>query len=139
MIVRHRLSQSTSCKFLAFLRYFLALVVFCICLTQFPRGPPFPHLHGIYQRTCPPPLGQVTNVDEVLQLHNDLLNGCMRDCMLTRPELLRTVSRLLAVCVAFVSFLQVGPAVTAAVLLPFSCPFSSRSVSVVLVGLSRDS
>ncbi|KAF0299593.1 Gamma-tubulin complex component 2 [Amphibalanus amphitrite] len=49
---------------------------------------------------------QVTNVDEVLQLHNDLLNGCMRDCMLTRPELLRTVSRLLTVCVTFVSFLQ---------------------------------
>ncbi|XP_037070798.1 LOW QUALITY PROTEIN: gamma-tubulin complex component 2-like [Pollicipes pollicipes] len=49
---------------------------------------------------------QVTNVDEVLMLHTDLLNGCMRDCMLTRPELLRTVSRLLAVCVAFVRFLQ---------------------------------
>ena len=52
----------------------------------------------------------MTNVDEVLQLHSELLNDCMRDCMLTRPELLRTVGRLLAVCVSFVDFLQVGHA-----------------------------
>ena len=32
---------------------------------------------------------QVTNIDGVLKRHNDFLDRCLKDCMLTNPELLK--------------------------------------------------
>lgn len=32
---------------------------------------------------------QVTNIDGVLENHNDFLDRCLKDCMLTNPELLK--------------------------------------------------
>jgi len=46
-------------------------------------------------------LRSVTNIDGVLEHHNDFLDRCLKDCMLTSPELLRIVSKLMAVCVTF--------------------------------------
>lgn len=34
-------------------------------------------------------LANVTTVDQVLSLHNDFLDRCLKDCMLTTPELLK--------------------------------------------------
>lgn len=51
---------------------------------------------------------QVTNVDQVLTCHNDFLNLCMADCLLTNPGLLHTVNILLGVCVSFCRFFEVS-------------------------------
>ena len=34
---------------------------------------------------------QVTNIDGVLENHNDFLDRCLKDCMLTNPELLKVI------------------------------------------------
>ena len=46
-------------------------------------------------------LRSVVNIDGVLEFHNDFLDRCLKDCMLTSPELLKIVSKLMAVCVTF--------------------------------------
>lgn len=46
-------------------------------------------------------LSTVKNIDGVLEFHNDFLDRCLKDCMLTSPELLKIVSKLMAVCVTF--------------------------------------
>lgn len=46
-------------------------------------------------------LRSVSNIDGVLEFHNDFLDRCLKDCMLTNPELLKIVSKLMAVCVTF--------------------------------------
>ena len=43
----------------------------------------------------------VNTLDEVLQLHTDCLDTCLKECMLTNPYLLKIVSKLLAVCTSF--------------------------------------
>ena len=53
---------------------------------------------------------QVNNIDDVLAYHTDFLNVCLSDCMLTNPELLKTVHKLMMVCVTFSNFMQVGGA-----------------------------
>ncbi|XP_042231927.1 gamma-tubulin complex component 2-like isoform X4 [Homarus americanus] len=49
---------------------------------------------------------KVENVDEVLAFHNDFLSGCLKDCMLTSPELLRMISKLTSICVSFANFIE---------------------------------
>ena len=39
--------------------------------------------------------GRVTNVDHVLEIHSDFLSTCLNDCMLSSPQLLTTVKKLL--------------------------------------------
>nr|XP_022289752.1 gamma-tubulin complex component 2-like isoform X2 [Crassostrea virginica] len=48
----------------------------------------------------------VSNIDDVLTYHSDFLNTCMNDCMLTDPDLLRIVHKLMVVCVTFSNFIQ---------------------------------
>uniref|UniRef100_T1JH36 Gamma-tubulin complex component 2 n=1 Tax=Strigamia maritima TaxID=126957 RepID=T1JH36_STRMM len=48
----------------------------------------------------------VTNVDDVLLYHTQFLTFCLQDCMLTSPELLRLVSRLMTICITFSNFIQ---------------------------------
>ncbi|KAI5641154.1 spc97 / spc98 family domain-containing protein [Phthorimaea operculella] len=52
-------------------------------------------------------LDKVNNVDEVLERHNDFLEACLGDCMLTSPQLLKAVTALCLVCVQFCAFIQV--------------------------------
>ncbi|XP_030832712.1 gamma-tubulin complex component 2-like [Strongylocentrotus purpuratus] len=40
-------------------------------------------------------LRQVSTIDDVLDIHTDFLNMCLKDCMLTDPELLKIVSKLM--------------------------------------------
>ncbi|XP_065159519.1 gamma-tubulin complex component 2-like isoform X2 [Atheta coriaria] len=51
-------------------------------------------------------LSKVTNVDEVLSIHSDFLDSCLKDCMLTIPSLLAVVTKLLLICVSFCKFMQ---------------------------------
>ncbi|XP_047522508.1 gamma-tubulin complex component 2-like isoform X2 [Pieris napi] len=51
-------------------------------------------------------LDSVNNVDEVLERHNDFLESCLGDCMLTSPQLLKAFTTLLLVCVQFCTFIQ---------------------------------
>ncbi len=50
--------------------------------------------------------GRVANVDQVLEIHSDFLSTCLNDCMLSSPQLLRTVKKLLGVCIDFADFMH---------------------------------
>ncbi|GBP06938.1 Gamma-tubulin complex component 2 homolog [Eumeta japonica] len=50
--------------------------------------------------------GEVNNVDEVLERHNDFLEACLFDCMLNDTGLLQTVTAVTTVCVQFCHFMQ---------------------------------
>lgn len=52
-------------------------------------------------------LDAVSNVDEVLLVHQDFLDDCLYNCMLKTPELLRAVTKLCNICLAFCKFIQV--------------------------------
>ena len=51
------------------------------------------------------PQQKVANIDEVLQQHNQFLDNCMKDCLLTNSELLRTVYKMMLICINFSNFL----------------------------------
>jgi len=45
-------------------------------------------------------------IDEVLAKHGDFLNCCLHDCLLSSPQLLATVKKLLSVCAEFAAYMQ---------------------------------
>ena len=47
-----------------------------------------------------------STVDEVLAKHGDFLNSCLHDCLLSSPQLLATVKKLLSVCSDFALYMQ---------------------------------
>ncbi|TKS89486.1 Gamma-tubulin complex component 2 [Collichthys lucidus] len=49
---------------------------------------------------------EASNIDDVLCHHTSFLDNCLKDCMLTNPELLRIFSKLMAVCVMFTNCMQ---------------------------------
>merc|ERR1711874_786368 len=49
---------------------------------------------------------QCTSIDDVLTKHNDFLNCCLHDCLLSSPQLLATVKKLLGVCSEFSDYMQ---------------------------------
>ncbi|XP_013411271.1 gamma-tubulin complex component 2 [Lingula anatina] len=51
-------------------------------------------------------MNDVTTIDDVLAFHNDFLNSCLNDCMLTNPDLLKIVHKLMMVCVTYCNFMQ---------------------------------
>lgn len=52
-------------------------------------------------------LSQACNIDDVLSHHTSFLDNCLKDCMLTNPELLKIFSKLMSVCVMFTNCMQV--------------------------------
>lgn len=60
-----------------------------------------PNWHNFQQN-----LDMVSNVDDVLSYHTDFLNSCLKDCMLTNPDLLKIVHKLMMVCITFSNFVQ---------------------------------
>lgn len=54
------------------------------------------------------PCPQASNIDDVLGHHTSFLDTCLKDCMLTNPELLKVFSKLMSVCVMFTNCMQVG-------------------------------
>lgn len=51
---------------------------------------------------------QASNIDDVLSHHTSFLDNCLKDCMLTNPELLKIFSKMMSVCVMFTNCMQVG-------------------------------
>uniref|UniRef100_A0A8C7DGM7 Gamma-tubulin complex component n=1 Tax=Oncorhynchus kisutch TaxID=8019 RepID=A0A8C7DGM7_ONCKI len=51
-------------------------------------------------------LKSASNIDDVLCHHTSFLDNCLKDCMLTNPELLKIFSKLMSVCVMFTSCMQ---------------------------------
>ena len=47
-----------------------------------------------------------STIDEVLARHGDFLNSCLHDCLLSSPQLLATVKKLLCVCSDFAHYMQ---------------------------------
>uniref|UniRef100_U3J1W9 Gamma-tubulin complex component n=1 Tax=Anas platyrhynchos platyrhynchos TaxID=8840 RepID=U3J1W9_ANAPP len=47
-----------------------------------------------------------SNIDDVLSHHTSFLDNCLKDCMLTNPELLKIFSKLMSVCVMFTNCMQ---------------------------------
>ena len=56
---------------------------------------------------CVSKLIVIEQVDEVLAKHSDFLNSCLHDCLLSSPQLLATVKKLLNVCSDFALYMQV--------------------------------
>ncbi|KAM5241151.1 gamma-tubulin complex component 2 isoform 2-T4 [Hipposideros larvatus] len=51
-------------------------------------------------------LKSASNIDDVLGHHTSFLDTCLKDCMLTNPELLKVFSKLMSVCVMFTNCMQ---------------------------------
>ncbi|KAI9279674.1 gamma-tubulin complex component protein [Umbelopsis sp. AD052] len=49
-------------------------------------------------------LSKVSTVDQVLQIHSDFLDSCLKECMLTNSKLLRIYSKLMTTCVLFANY-----------------------------------
>ncbi|XP_048358107.1 gamma-tubulin complex component 2 isoform X1 [Sphaerodactylus townsendi] len=49
---------------------------------------------------------QASNIDDVLSHHTSFLDNCLKDCMLTNPELLKIFSKMMSVCVLFTNCMQ---------------------------------
>ena len=52
-------------------------------------------------------LREVATIDEVLREHNDFLDRCLKDCMLTNSEILKLISRIFTLCDAFATILLI--------------------------------
>ena len=46
-------------------------------------------------------LKEASTIDDVLNSHNNFLDTCLKQCMLTNPDVLKTISKLLSVCSIF--------------------------------------
>eukprot|EP00039_Didymoeca_costata_P009973 m.133126 g.133126 ORF g.133126 m.133126 type:complete len:838 (+) comp14664_c0_seq1:156-2669(+) len=46
-------------------------------------------------------LRNASTIDDVLNTHNNFLDNCLKECMLTNPSSLKTISKLLTVCTVF--------------------------------------
>merc|ERR1712029_1177325 len=51
-------------------------------------------------------IASCNTVDEVLAKHSDFLNSCLHDCLLSSPQLLATVKKLLNVCSGFALYMD---------------------------------
>lgn len=51
----------------------------------------------------------VENIDDVMVIHQDFLHGCLQNCMLNNPDLLRPVMNMCYVCLKFSRFVHVEP------------------------------
>ena len=50
-------------------------------------------------------LASCSTVDDVLTKHNDFLDNCLHDCLLSSPQLLATVKKLLGLCSEFSEYM----------------------------------
>ncbi|KAF7991659.1 hypothetical protein HCN44_010460 [Aphidius gifuensis] len=53
-------------------------------------------------------MSKVTNVDDVLSVHQDLQDSYLKECMLTDPELLSCITGISGACMQFCDFMQVS-------------------------------
>lgn len=53
-------------------------------------------------------LAKAKNIDEILSLHGDFLDHCLKNCMLTYPDLLKRIISVCNACIAFCRFIEVS-------------------------------
>ncbi|XP_011257254.1 gamma-tubulin complex component 2 isoform X2 [Camponotus floridanus] len=58
-------------------------------------------------------MNKVSNVDDVLNVHQDLQDSYLKECMLTDPDLLGCITGICAICVEFCNFMQIENVSTA--------------------------
>ncbi|XP_029174888.1 gamma-tubulin complex component 2-like isoform X2 [Nylanderia fulva] len=58
-------------------------------------------------------MNKVSNVDDVLSVHQDLQDSYLKECMLTDPDLLGCITGICAICVEFCNFMQIDNVSTA--------------------------
>ena len=51
-------------------------------------------------------MSKVSNVDDVLSVHQDLQDSYLKECMLTDPNLLACITAICAVCIEFCNFME---------------------------------
>ncbi|XP_034952766.1 gamma-tubulin complex component 2-like isoform X2 [Chelonus insularis] len=51
-------------------------------------------------------MGKVTNIDDVLSVHQDLQDSYLKECMLTDSELLSSITGICHTCIKFCNFIQ---------------------------------
>ncbi|CAK4725728.1 unnamed protein product [Aphanomyces euteiches] len=51
-------------------------------------------------------LTEVTTVDDILNCHRDFLDQCLKECLLTDPDLLRVSTKLMTVCLTFADSIE---------------------------------
>lgn len=53
-------------------------------------------------------LSRAKSIDEILSLHEDFLDHCLKNCMLTYPDLLKRIISVCNACIAFCQFIEVS-------------------------------
>lgn len=53
-------------------------------------------------------LAKAKNIDDVVKYHGDFLDICLKNCMLTHPDLLKRLVNMCNVCVNFCQFIEVS-------------------------------
>jgi gamma-tubulin complex component 2 len=56
-------------------------------------------------------MSKAKNIDDVLSFHEDFLDHCLKNCMLTYPDLLKKIMSVCNTCVGFCEFIEVSFAV----------------------------
>ena len=51
-------------------------------------------------------LHTASTIDDVLARHNDFLDKCLRDCLLSSRDILENMSRLMTICTSFTGHMQ---------------------------------
>ena len=51
-------------------------------------------------------LRSASTIDDVLTRHNDFLDKCLRDCLLSSRDILENMSRLMTICTTFTGHMQ---------------------------------
>lgn len=49
---------------------------------------------------------QVKSVDDIMQFHEEYLDSCLKECLLTDPDLLRVLTKLMTVCMTFANSIE---------------------------------
>jgi gamma-tubulin complex component 2 len=52
-------------------------------------------------------LAKAKNIDDILSYHEDFLDHCLKNCMLTYPDLLKRIINVCNSCIAFCQFIEV--------------------------------
>lgn len=53
-------------------------------------------------------LRTASTIDDVLTRHNDFLDKCLRDCLLSSRDILENMSRLMTICTTFTGHMQLS-------------------------------
>lgn len=62
-----------------------------------------PNWHVLHQN-----MSTVENVDDVLRVHQNFLDVCLKNCMLINSDLLKSITKLMKICTHFCDFIQVS-------------------------------